>query len=262
MAKFFARGSRFALIAGRYGTSAVAVSLSDKLNVANLFCITPLQLSNGNVLCKAYNMGILYFGARVPPYWDVGGTYGWWTAGYTFRLTNNQIQVWKGDTQLGTGSSYTTGGDLYVRLSLDGSTLKVKSWAASGSEPNWVLQVTDSTYASGNLGVSGSAGTVYVYWLGVGTDGDAPPSAGSVVNITGTVTRGGTPVPGAKVIAVRYDAPGTAHLSPMSDFAMAVTDSNGNYSISIDCSGPWVICASAIISGVYYASDARLVYLG
>lgn len=53
-----------------------------------------------------------------------------------------------------TSFSFTDGTPQWLRGQIIGTTLKVKMWAQSGSEPGaWNLTVTDATYASGKYGL-------------------------------------------------------------------------------------------------------------
>lgn len=60
-------------------------------------------------------------------------------------------------TQLGATQSfaYTVGATYAMRLETDGSTIRVKVWAASGSEPGWAIEETDTSLpGSGRLQLS------------------------------------------------------------------------------------------------------------
>ena len=71
----------------------------------------------------------------------------------------------------------------YRRLAVSAGSLSQKVWAgARGDEPgSWLLTASDSTYASGWVGIgsrggSGSQGIVHLTQLAIGTDGDPAPA--------------------------------------------------------------------------------------
>lgn len=71
----------------------------------------------------------------------------------------------------------------YRRMAVSAGSLSMKVWAgARGDEPgSWLLTASDSTYASGWIGIasrggSGSQGIVHVTQIAIGTDGDPAPT--------------------------------------------------------------------------------------
>ena len=71
----------------------------------------------------------------------------------------------------------------YRRLAVSAGSLSQKVWAgARGDEPgSWLLTASDSTYASGWVGIgsrggSSSQGIVHLTQLAIGTDGDPAPA--------------------------------------------------------------------------------------
>ncbi len=69
------------------------------------------------------------------------------------RLRMYRITSWTANnTQIGqtaTGNGLTPGTPYYGRFYLVGTALKAKFWAAGAAEPAWMLELTNSTYASG-----------------------------------------------------------------------------------------------------------------
>jgi hypothetical protein len=110
-------------------------------------------------------------------------------------------------TQAGTISIPSFPGNIqlfaFMRMRINGTTLQVKHWLSSNSEPGtWNIDTTDASIsASGDVGVyfSGYMGEVGISFVSIGTDGDAAPSsypggnrmvAGTVLDPTGGAAEG------------------------------------------------------------------------
>ena len=68
----------------------------------------------------------------------------------------------------------------FQKLRAFGNTLQVKTWRANTAEPlDWQLAGTDSVYSTGKLGLKakhGTLGSIYIFAVGFGTDGDSAPT--------------------------------------------------------------------------------------
>jgi hypothetical protein len=88
---------------------------------------------------------------------------------------------------------------LWMRLYINGTTLRAKVWLDGDDEPaSWQIDTTDSAHASGYVGVYSSYDS-YFDWFGVGTGGDGVPSLpaveadGRITQATVEVLRSGAP---------------------------------------------------------------------
>lgn len=202
----------------------------------------------------------LSFGHRFSETSILASEYGLWNSGYyaDHMYTSAAVYIYRGTTALGSYSGQS--GLAYTRLRLSGTTIQAKSWRVGDSEPGWLFSVSDSTYSSGVAALATRYATS-VNFLGVGTDGDSPPTSGQMRVVSGVVTLGGTPVAGAQVTAVRYMQNMGNTLVHGVNYVVGTTNQNGEYSLvfNTDDPGPWIICATAVINGVHYASDARLI---
>lgn len=195
-----------------------------------------------------------------------------YVVGYYYDNTNASslaFRVVSGSaTSLGSASAVLTS-TANVLSEIEGTNIRCKVWRTTDPEPtNWGLVVTDSVISSpGEIGIRGKGNPnaeLRVTGIGVHYGGFSAPRSPEEARriITGTVTLAGTPVQGAVVVGHYIDAvpgqfPRNTHI------VTATTDQNGNYSLVFPflASGRYLLTAYAIINGVYYTSDSRLIDL-
>lgn len=110
---------------------------------------------------------------------------------YTFKMVDST------QTPLGYSASFfaskTTWYQLarFVRLQVSGNSIKARGWWEDESEGStWTIDITDATYSSGSLGLFlfGYSLLYDLYWMGVGTEGDPPPTSPLISkSVSGTI---------------------------------------------------------------------------
>lgn len=88
------------------------------------------------------------------------------------------------NTDTSISSAFPSSGEVgvwrYMRISAQSSSIKLRCWDETISEPsNWTYQTTNSTHTSGGFRVSGPALATHgteIGFISVGTDGDQAPS--------------------------------------------------------------------------------------
>lgn len=147
--------------------SASAVDMVAKMEVESVSTTAP-----GGLVCHATAV-------------EYGTTQ--WYCGYstgTGSIIGRQNSPSNAPTSLASGSSGVNQEAYhYRRLAVSAGNLSQKVWAgARGDEPgSWLLTASDSTYASGWIGIgsrggSSSQGIVHLTQLAIGTDGDPAPT--------------------------------------------------------------------------------------
>lgn len=112
-------------------------------------------------------------------------------------LTLERVANWASQAVLGSVPGFTlTQGTAYrVRFRLEGITLRVKVWPAANTEPtDWQIDVTDTAYATGYVGLQtvGGSSASTPYQCVMDDIVLASPSGGQTVNVTVTAQ----PAPG------------------------------------------------------------------
>jgi hypothetical protein len=104
-------------------------------------------------------------------------------SGYRAQLTikDSMIHLYRSDptyaeTQIGSAAfTWSAATDYRLAIEFNGSTVRVKTWEASGSEPgSWNVSVTDATYATGGIELTtlsgATASAVTIDWDNVNVD--------------------------------------------------------------------------------------------
>ena len=258
---------------GRYTSHKGAAQIWDQWGtMADVDMIMKAYVGSDSCTC--------FLGARLQAdtdfYFQASSPSSYFGNGYTAVLTGysgtgTDTGIKEGSTWLAGSSGVSTGVTYWVRFNLVGTTLRMRYWAVGDPEPTtWAYEVTSSTYASGpkcGVAVHTTASSTdldaqaTISAVGFDTSGVSAPTGGGLASISGTVTLNGAPLQGATVIAVRHDYDASKPAVVGLDYVSTTTDANGNYILTINCTGTWFHVMAFYDDGINKYTDVTKVFV-